>query len=91
MEVIDINSDDILDLILTGNEDGFKPQYGKLDANEGLILLGDGKGGFRIDVDYKSLEIDGNIRDIRNISIQNQPHILIAVNNGAPILLKISK
>jgi hypothetical protein len=42
----DINGDGFPDLILGGNEFGFLPQFGRLDASFGDILLGDGKGNF---------------------------------------------
>jgi hypothetical protein len=89
IEVLDINSDGNLDLILAGNEGDFKPQYGKLDANEGLMLFGDGKGGFKLVDEHKSLGIKGNIRSIDPMSIQGQKHILVGVNNQKPILLEI--
>jgi hypothetical protein len=37
---IDINKDGYLDLIMGGNNFEFKPQYSRLDANYGNVLLG---------------------------------------------------
>ena len=42
----DINGDGNLDLIMAGNNFEFKPQYSRLDASFGNVLLGDGKMGF---------------------------------------------
>lgn len=43
----DVNNDGNLDLIMGGNNFEFKPQYSRLDANYGNVLLGDGKMGFK--------------------------------------------
>jgi hypothetical protein len=42
----DINDDGNLDLILVGNDFGMEPFSGRHDAFMGLVLKGDGKGGF---------------------------------------------
>ncbi len=42
----DVNNDGHLDLVMGGNNFEFKPQYSRLDANYGNVLLGDGKMGF---------------------------------------------
>ncbi|SMG09549.1 Repeat domain-containing protein [Marivirga sericea] len=91
VEVLDINQDGHLDLILAGNEGDFKPQYGKLDANDGLVLFGDGKGDFELIPALKSLGIDGEIRSINPIQIQGQKHLIIGINNKESVLLKIRK
>ncbi|WNB17080.1 VCBS repeat-containing protein [Marivirga arenosa] len=90
IQLLDINKDGYLDLILAGNESDFKPQFGKLDANDGLILFGDGKGNFALNSKLKSLMIDGNVRDMNLISIQGQEHLLIGRNNDTSILFKMN-
>ncbi|MGM0580389.1 MAG: VCBS repeat-containing protein [Bacteroidota bacterium] len=89
IEIMDVNQDGKLDLILAGNEGGFKPQFGKLDANDGLVLFGNGKGDFEIIPEYKSLGIRGNIRAINPIQIQDQKNLLIGINNKETVLLQI--
>jgi hypothetical protein len=42
----DLNQDGNLDLVLTGNDYGNEVSDGRYDAMDGLVLLGDGKGGF---------------------------------------------
>ena len=91
IKVLDINQDGKLDLILAGNEGDFKPQYGKLDTNDGLVLLGDGKGNFNLIEEHKSLGLKGNVRSISSIEINNKKHLLIGINNDKPVLLQISK
>lgn len=42
----DVNGDGFLDILLVGNDYGNEIFIGKLDALIGLVLIGDGKGGF---------------------------------------------
>ena len=91
IEIMDLNQDGNPDLILAGNESDFKPQYGKLDANDGLVLFGDGKGTFNIVDEYKSLGLHGNVRSLNPLKIQKQEHLLIGINNDNPVLFKIRK
>ena len=44
--VDDVNEDGNPDVILIGNDFGNEVFFGRFDANTGLVLLGDGKGGF---------------------------------------------
>jgi hypothetical protein len=68
IQCLDLNGDGIPDLVLGGNEFGFLPQFGRLDAGKGNVLLGDGKGGFTwIPSSRSGLELRGQIRDIRVI------------------------
>lgn len=43
---MDANGDGNLDVLITGNDYGNEVFSGRFDAGEGLVLLGDGKGGF---------------------------------------------
>ena len=46
IQCTDLNNDGALDLLLGGNNYEFKPQYSRLDANYGSVLLNDGSGNF---------------------------------------------
>jgi hypothetical protein len=48
MTVTDVNDDNFLDVLLIGNDFGNEVAVGNLDALNGMILLGDGKGGFEV-------------------------------------------
>jgi len=89
IEILDVNQDGYLDIILAGNESEFKPQYGKLDANDGLVLFGDGNGNFKILDGHKSLGIRGNVRSINQLKIQDKQHLLFGINDNRGVLLQI--
>lgn len=42
----DVNGDGALDIVASGNDYGTEPSVGRYDACNGLVLKGDGKGGF---------------------------------------------
>ncbi|SDD19714.1 Repeat domain-containing protein [Algoriphagus faecimaris] len=47
IRVDDFNEDDLLDVMLVGNDYGNEIFIGRLDALNGLVLLGDGAGNFK--------------------------------------------
>ena len=47
MQITDLNSDGNADIVLVGNDYGNEVFAGRYDALTGLVLLGDGKNGFR--------------------------------------------
>jgi hypothetical protein len=68
IKALDLNGDGFTDLVLGGNEFGFLPQFGRLDASKGSVLLGDGKGQFTwLPATKSGLDLDGQIRDIHFI------------------------
>ena len=44
--IADVNNDSKMDLIIGGNKSGFTPQFGRLDASYGDILINAGNGEF---------------------------------------------
>jgi hypothetical protein len=88
----DINNDGHLDLIMAGNNYGFKPQFSRLDANYGSVLLGDGTGNFEWqDYNTSGLHVKGEVKKIQflNDSSGNQ-FLILAINNQNPKLFKIN-
>ena len=86
----DFNGDGNMDLLLCGNVDNARIRIGKLDANYGTLMLGDGKGNFKYINQLESgLAIKGSVRAIINIDTKNKEHLLLfGINNNKPILLK---
>jgi enediyne biosynthesis protein E4 len=61
----DLNGDGNLDLVFGGNLFDTKLKFGRYDANPGMVLLGDGKGGFEAYSSVQSgLSLKGEIRKI---------------------------
>ncbi len=79
----DIDADGNKDIILGGNFYPFRVQVGPLDASIGMVLKGDGKGGF-IAQPYKQtgLFIDGDVRNMICVKDQRKLIIFAAKNNG---------
>lgn len=86
----DFNGDGNIDLLLCGNIDNTRIRIGKIDANYGVLLLGDGKGQFKYVNQMESgLSLKGNVRDILKLDkINGNNLLLIGVNNNAPVTLK---
>jgi hypothetical protein len=84
---MDTNHDGFTDLVLGGNEFGFLPQFGRLDASFGHILLNDGKGHFTwMGSDRSGLELRGQIRDIVEIPAKDRVYLLFLQNDEYPSL-----
>lgn len=86
----DVNNDGKKDIVIGGNEFGFPPQFGRIDASYGMVLLNQGKRQL-VPTDYaqSGLEIVGQVRDIKPINIHNQPNLLFLRNSEYPALYKI--
>ncbi len=64
-EAVDVNGDGNLDMVLGGNTDYGKLYFGKYDANQGVVLLGNGKGQFtNATIAQTGLNLNGNARKI---------------------------
>ncbi len=85
----DLNNDQHQDLILAGNDSGFIPQFSKLDASFGHVLLNDGQADFQVLESAKSgFFVKGDVKQLVEIEINNEQYILTLVNNGKPKLFK---
>ena len=77
----DFNEDGFLDVLLTGNIDKIRIKLGKIDANYGVLLEGDGKGNFKyINQINSGLEIKGCVRDA--IILENKKIIFGLINEN---------
>jgi enediyne biosynthesis protein E4 len=88
----DVNDDGITDLIIGGNEFGFQPQLGRLDASRGDVLLNDAKGNFSILNHHLSgIDLQGQVRDIWLIKNKTTKSVLFLENDKFPVLYRIKK
>lgn len=80
--IIDVNDDKILDLILFGGEDNLKPQFSKLDASYGDVLIGNGRGEFTWMPNNKSgFNVRGTVRKVFSFDIKGRTGVLLFKNN----------
>ncbi|MEP0713510.1 MAG: VCBS repeat-containing protein, partial [Algoriphagus sp.] len=83
----DVNGDGYPDVVMIGNDYGNEIFVGRLDASLGLVLLGDGKGGF---VPMSSQEsgfvVPGDGKALVKIVSAQGDHLLVASQNRGKLL-----
>jgi hypothetical protein len=84
---VDLNADGFIDLVIGGNEFGFQPQLGRLDASDGEVLINDGRGNFSvIDPVMTGLKLPAQLRSIALLKIKANTAVLFLQNNEFPVL-----
>jgi hypothetical protein len=87
----DVNGDGKADLILGGNEYEASVMTGRYDASYGLLLEGDGKGGWvGVSPAESGLILDGDVRDLKVVMVGGQRVLLAAVNDSKMKAFKIN-
>ncbi|HET6567197.1 MAG TPA: VCBS repeat-containing protein [Rhodothermales bacterium] len=78
----DFDHDGHTDLLLGGNFYGVKPDLGRFDGSYGLLLRGDGKGGFvTVPPRESGFFVKGQVRDLQFANTPDGKLILAARNN----------
>jgi len=89
----DVNNDGNLDIIMGGNNFEFRPQYSRLDANYGSVLLNDGSLNF----EWKDYEQSGFFirEEIKHISKFNDKDgntfVIVAINDEKPKVFAVNE
>lgn len=88
--VEDFNGDAHLDLIVAGNLYGSEVETPRNDASYGMLLLGDGRGGFKAIPAFESgLRLEGEVKSIGSISLpENETGHVFAKNQGKVQLVR---
>jgi hypothetical protein len=85
---IDLNGDGKKDILLTGNNAWTRIKFGRVSANHGIVLLGNGKEDFRYITQAESgLNIRGNVRSLHLIKTGQSQSIIAGINNSNALLL----
>ncbi len=88
----DINDDGKIDLITGGNLFTFPPQFGRLDASYGDVLINKGKGEFTpMENSASGINIKGEVKNIKELQLNGRKHFLITQNDNYPILYRLKK
>ncbi len=83
IQCTDADKDGNMDIIIAGNEYQANVMTGRYDASYGLLLKGNGKGGFEpVNPLLSGLILDGDVKDLKIIATAKQNLLLVAVNDG---------
>lgn len=84
MVVDDVNGDGNLDVLMVGNDYGNEVFPGRSDAFNGLLLLGDGKGGFEAVRSHQSgFTVPGDAKSMAILTgVDGRPFYLSTQNRG---------
>jgi hypothetical protein len=89
---IDLNNDGYIDLVTGGNQFGFLPQFERLDASTGDVLINDKKGGFIWQETAKTgINLRGEMRDIAGIKSNDNTYLLFLQNNEYPLMYRMNQ
>lgn len=80
--VVDANGDSLPDILLVGNYYENNIQMGRYDADYGLLLLNEGKGGFSTST-LNGMVIKGQTRHIQPIRIAGKNAYILVRNNDS--------
>lgn len=86
IDVADVNHDGHADILLGGNDATYRIRIGKMDANRGTLLLGNGRNEFQ--AVPSGLNWPGDVRDIQRIKTPAGTRLIITQNNGQVLLVK---
>jgi enediyne biosynthesis protein E4 len=80
----DFNGDGLIDLLVAGNKYGFEVESGPCDSGNGVLLAGDGKGGFRwVDNLESGFWATREVRDMTQLRAAGGKKIIVVANNNS--------
>ena len=82
----DVDGDGVLDVVMSGNDYGVEPAVGRYDAFNGLVLKGDGKGGFMpLSILESGLYLPGDQKSLVKLRGTGGECLLAAGQNRGPL------
>ncbi len=85
--IVDANGDNLPDVFMAGNYYDNNIEMGRYDADYGTILINKGNGNFSCET-LNGLQIKGQVRHIKPITIGKQQAYIIARNSDSAIVVK---
>ena len=88
----DLNNDGKKDLVLGGNDSHFTPQFSKLDASFGHVLINQGSGAFkRLESWEAGIVLKGDVKSLAFITLGNQPCLIATLNDQQPRIFSLNQ
>ena len=85
----DLDGDGQPELILAGNDGGFRPQFSRLDGSFGHVLRVGNQGLAEVPSSETGLRLRGDVRFVRPVVVGSRPHLLFAINDQLPRLFAV--
>lgn len=90
IKVVDVNNDKFPDLVMGGNNFDLLPQFCRLDASHGEVLLNDKKGNYSLVPSVQTgLNVSGQTRDIVSLRTKQGLFLVFLENNDYPVMYKL--
>jgi len=92
LQITDVNSDGKQDILVGFNQYDWLPQFSRMDAGYGGVLLNNGNRNFTfLHADKSGIQINGETRDIKPIQIMGKQSYLYVQNNSIPVIFQYNK
>ncbi len=92
INITDLNGDTLPDLVLAGNDGAFMPQFSKLDASFGHVLLNKGGGAFeRLENRKSGLVIRGDVKQFCEVKSKTGRLLVALVGGQTPAVFSFVK
>jgi len=90
--VDDYDNDTNLDVVVVGNLYSSEVETPRNDASNGLLLKGNGKGGFTATRTLESgLYAPGDVKDMAKIIVKGKDHLILSKNSDYVQLIQVNK
>ncbi len=89
--VTDMNNDSYDDIVMVGNDFGNEVFAGRYDAFTGMVLMGDGKGNFKVNPSQNSgFYVPGDAKGLALLQLKNERVLLASQNRDSLKVFKIN-